>query len=386
MNKKSYLEIFVLIIVSFSPLLPQVLKASIVLFLVIINYQYLLNLNKKKSILLFLLFAVFTINFIFDLGNINKISDISILNMYIPLCILLGFIISSKYPLSDFYFSLDKVVYIITFCSLIGVFIYTFIPSVVSYLPNYNYYNTSHKTALLFNILTNSSTGILTRNAGIAWEPGAFQFIANLGLYAYLKQNKPISLFKISVYSLAILTTQSTAGILIFILITFKLFITDKKVRIIIIAMLSLFSGVVIRELTYQYQYKLFGSYAFETRLDPLTNALKVGKQYIFGLGNSGFDIYYRNSYQVPWDSFGQLFLRYGYLMTAVLLLSLLLLLKKEKILFFMILITFSSQNIWFFPLISSFYFIGFNYSEIKNNTYKKENSEVLIRFVKRFS
>ena len=377
MNKKSYLEIFILISVSFSPLIPQSLKAFIVLFLIVINHHYLLKIDKKKGILLFVFISIFIVNFLFDLRNIQKISEISIINVYIPMCIILGFIVSSKYLLADLYFKLDKVIYIISIFSLFGVFIYTFIPGIINYFPAYNYYNTTHKTAFIFNILTNSSTGILTRNAGIAWEPGAFQFIVNLGLYAYLKQNKSINLFKVSVYSLAIITTQSTAGILIFILITFKLFMMDKKARVLIILMISLFSSLVIKELTYQYQYKLFGSYAFETRLDPLSNAFQMGKKYTFGIGNSGFDIYYRNNYQVPWDSFGQIFIRYGYPLTLTLIYCLVSLFKNEKILVLILLITFSSQNIWFFPLIASFYFINLNATSNNKNKIKELKSAI---------
>ena len=273
------------------------------------------------------------------------------------MCILLGYIISEKYTLSRFYYFLDRIIFVFAAFSLIGVFIYTFIPNIVTYLPSYNYYHTTHRTAYIFNVLTNGPNGILKRNAGIAWEPGAFQFIANLGLYAYLKTNKKISLFKIGIYSLVVITTKSTAGILIFLAITFKLFIEDKKARVLILSSVLIFGGLILEELKYQFRYKLFGSFAFEIRLQPLLNAFNEGKNHFFGMGNSGFDIYYRNVTTPPWDSFGQIFIRYGYPLFIFINFRLLRLIKNQKVLFIIILITLSSQNIWFFPLLTPFYF-----------------------------
>ena len=186
-NRNKYIEITILILASFSPLVSQPIKAALVLMLLIINYRHLLKFRKKKGSILATFLAIFLVSFIFDLRNVSEISQINILHLYFPMCILLGYIISEKYTLSRFYYFLDRIIFVFAAFSLIGVFIYTFIPGIVSNLPSYNYYHTTHKTAFIFNILTNSSTGVLQRNAGIAWEPGAFQFLVNLGLYSYLR-------------------------------------------------------------------------------------------------------------------------------------------------------------------------------------------------------
>ncbi|WP_366922141.1 hypothetical protein MFMK1_002583 [Metallumcola ferriviriculae] len=363
-NRNAYIEITILILASFSPLLSQPIKAALVLMLLVVNFKYLLKFRKNKIITLGIFIAIFTLSLALDLRNISSISQMNILNLYFPMCILLGYVISEKYTLTRFYYLLDKIIIVLAVFSLIGVLIYTFIPNLVTYLPSYNYYHTTHRTAYIFNVLTNGPNGILKRNAGIAWEPGAFQFIANLGIYAYLKTNKKISLFRIGIYALAIITTRSTAGILIFMAVTFKLFIEDKKARVLILSSVLIFGGLILEELIYQFRYKLFGSFAFEIRLQPLLHAFNEGKNYFMGMGNSGFDIYYRNVTTPPWDSFGQIFIRYGYPLFIFIIFQLLRLIKNQKVLFIILVITLSSQNIWFFPLVTPFYF-SFNKNEI---------------------
>src|SRR5690606_28273610 len=120
-------------------------------------------------------------------------------------------------------------------------------------------------TAYIFNILTDQF-GVVKRNAGIAWEPGAFQFLLNLGLYLYIKSNVKVNIFKLVIYSIAIISTKSTAGLLIFLFITFGIFMKDRKARIIIIGTVIAFCGLIIQEISYQFEYKLFGSNAFEYR------------------------------------------------------------------------------------------------------------------------
>lgn len=371
-NRYAYIEIIILILASFSPLLSQPLKAILVLMLIIANHKYLLKYSKNKAITLGVFMSIFTLSFAFDLRNISSLSQFNILNLYFPLCIILGYVISEKYTLNTFFYILDKVIFTLAIFSLVGVFIYTFIPNVVNYLPTYNYYHTTHKTAYFFNILTNGPNGILNRNAGIAWEPGAFQFIVNLGLYSYLKTNKKTSLRKIAIYSAAVITTKSTAGIFIFIAITFKLFLEDKKARFLILSSVLVFGGLIMEELIYQYRYKLYGSYAFQIRLEPLLNAYSVGKKKFFGMGNSGFDIFYRSVTTPPWDSIGQIFIRYGYPLFIFIIIRLLKLIKAQKILFVILIVTFSSQNVWFFPIVTPFYF---NFE--KRSEYKKSKTNL---------
>jgi hypothetical protein len=362
---KIIFEVVILIVISFSPLLSQPLKAVLALLLVLLNIKYIKTLNKRKAITLLIFLSLFMIGLVTDFRNINSINQINILNFFFPLCILLGFLISQKYSIDEYFYYIEKVVFVIAIFSLVGVFIYTFLPSLVNSLPTYNYYQTSHKTAIIFNVLT-SDSGVVARNAGIAWEPGAFQFLLNLGLYAYIKNNNKINLLKVIIYSLAIVFTKSTAGLIIFLFITFSIAKNSKIARLVILASIILFGGLIREEIVYQLNYKLFGSYAFEIRLEPFLNAFSTGKNYFLGMGNSGFDLYYRSINIPPWDSLGQIFIRYGYPLFIFIIFRLLMLIKNHKILLIVLLVTLSSQNIWFFPLIAPFYFIDGNIVAVK--------------------
>lgn len=360
-SKLQILEILLIILISFSPLLSNTMKAGFVLFIVLINLKVFTNkINAKKFFLLLIFIGLFVLSAVYDLRNVSSISEYSILNLYLPICFLLGYLVSEKYSYSEFLTLLDKVVFVAAILSLFGVFIYTFLPNLINYLPSYQYYHTSHKTAYIFNVILGYGGNVVTRNAGIAWEPGAFQFLVNIGLYSYLKTTKKINLFKVAIYALAVITTKSTAGIIIFILLTWKLFLTDKKARILIIISLLAFSGLIAEELMYQYRYKLFGSYAFQSRLDPLLNSFNEGRNHLFGMGNSGYNAQLNSLNIGAWDSFGQIFIRYGYPMFIIITAVLIKIFSQDKMLFTIIFVTFLSQGIWFFPIVTPFYFISY--------------------------
>lgn len=366
-----YIEVALLVMISFSPLLPQPLKAILVLSLFLLNLKYIKRIQPNNTAVLFMFMLIFVSSSIYDLGNINSLDQISIFNLYFPLCFLLGFLISRKYKLDEYLNYIERLTFIAAVLSLGGVFVYTFVPNIVQRLPVYHYYNTSHRTAFIFNVLTNSA-GVVKRNAGIAWEPGAFQVLLNLGLYAHANDGGRKSIIKIIIYSLAIIFTKSTAGLLIYILIVLHVFKSNKWARLLIVVSLVAFKGFIQDALIYHKTYKLFGSAAFAARFEPILEAFSYGKRYIMGIGNSGYNLYYRDITQAPWESIGQIFIRYGYPLLILVLYRLLSISKNEMLLFVILIVTCMSQNIWFFPLITPFYFI-----DTKRTKAKAEISKV---------
>ena len=354
---KRYIEFFILIIVSISPLIPQLLKILLVLFLVIKNIKIFKKITIYQLITLFLFLCIFTIGIVNDILIMESIKDYSLLNLYFPLCIFFGCLLGIKYTKEETFQSIEKISYLTAFFSILGYFTYTFYPSLVNYLPSYNYYNTTHKTAIIFNVLTPDG-GIVKRNAGIASEPGIYQFLLNIGLYAYLKSSEKINLKKIGVYTLAIASTASTAGLAIFAFIIIRVFFNNIKMAALILILIVIFSPIIYEEILYQYEYKLFGSYAFNTRYEPLINTLEIARKNFFGLGNTGYNYYFVGSLQASFDSFTQVFVRYGYGLLLLLSLCLINILKKDFIIFIIFIITFTSQGIWFIPLVSMFYFL----------------------------
>ena len=354
-------EVLVLILISVSPLIPNSLKAAVVFVIVIFNIKYVKKVNKNKTTLLILMAMIFLIGLINDFGNINTISELNILSLYFPLCILLGFILSTKYNRTQYLVSIEKIIFVFAVLSLFGVLIYTLAPSLVYRFPTYNYYHTTRHTGFIFNFVISDEGHVVARNSGIAWEPGVFQFLVNIGVHAYLQTTIKVEKFKILTYALVILTTGSTAGMLIFAITTFRVIFFDKRIRWVFLLMIALFSGQIKDELIYQYNYKLFGSYAFDSRLEPMKNAFRVAIESPLGLGNVGYNQNLRQLNIGAWDSYGQIVVRYGYGMLTLILVSLYNILKEDKVLFFILVITFSSQGIWFTPLITPFYFMTTN-------------------------
>lgn len=352
------IEILVLILISVSPLIPSSVKATVVLALVLLNIKHIKKVNINKTILLVLIIAMFLIGLINDFFNISNISELNILSFYFPLCILLGFVLSRKYDRTEYMIYVEKIVFIFAVLSLLGVFIYTFSPNMVYSFPTYNYYHTTRHTGLIFNFVISDGGEVVARNSGIAWEPGVFQLLLNVGVHAYLQNTNKVNKLRILIYALGIVTTGSTAGVLLFSIITFRVIFFDKRLRWVFLLMIALFIGPIKDEITYQYNYKLFGSYAFGSRLEPMLNAFRVGLDYPLGLGNVGYNQNLRSLNIGAWDSYGQIVVRYGYGMLMLILVSLYNILKEDKVLFFILAITFSSQGLWFAPLITPFYFM----------------------------
>lgn len=356
-SMKKMFEVFLIVIISFSPLVSKYFKVLVLLSLIVFNIGSIRWLSKRKLETLAVILFIFGISFAYDSQNISTSGSMSILNIYFPLCFVVGFVISQKYGRDELLYYLEKIIFVTAIFSLVGVLMYTFAPSAVYKLPSYNYYHTTHKTAILFNILLDG--GPIPRNVGIAWEPGIYQLLLNIGAYAYIKLNKNLSIFKIIIYAVAIVTTKSTAGLIIFIIITFNGIRKSEKLRWVVLILVLLFFDALRKELLYQYEYKLVGSYSFESRLEPMINAFKIGLTHPLGLGNSGYDLTYESLDVGTFDSYGQILVRYGYAMLIAIIYLLIRVLKSDHMLFIILAITFFSQGIWFEPIITTIYFMG---------------------------
>lgn len=82
------------------------------------------------------------------------------------------------------------------------------------------------KNLLFANIKNNS---IIKRNYGIFWEPGAYQLYLNWALYYTLTKKNKICLFDVVLFSLTIITTKSTAGIMILGMVIISVFFEGNK-------------------------------------------------------------------------------------------------------------------------------------------------------------
>lgn len=358
-----------LIIISVSPLISMPMKSIIILMLFLVNRKHLYSLPTMKAYILVCLIMLFILNIFIDIIQIQSFLEFNILSFFFPLCFLLGIEISEKYDYHEFIYILERIIFLLAIFSLVGVFIYTFIPQIVVSMPSYDYYQTTHKTGILFNILIENGS-IISRNTGIASEPGLFQLILNLGLYSHLKLNRKIHTAKLFIYGLAIFFTNSTVGLIIFGIIIISIIIKDKSKRWLLLLILLISSNVISNTISYQVEHKLFGSYAFNLRLEPSINALKVGLDNLLGLGNAGYDANLSIYNIGAWDSFGQIFIRYGLPLLFVVLALLFKIFTKDILLFLIIFLTFLGQGIWYVPLMTSLYFFYFRKNSLINKNY----------------
>jgi len=367
---KKLVLVFLIIFISFSPLLSNMYKAFALLGLTVIVFFNFSNKSNKNFMALFIIEIILLSNATLDLFKIEEIGEYSILNMYFPLCILFGYIVSNKFNINNYLIYIHRIVLIIALFSLVGVTVYTYLPQIVFALPEYVYMHTRHRTAFIFNVLT-IGRYVIQRNAGIAWEPGAFQLLLNVGLYSYIKFCKGKNLFVIIVYLLAIVSTRSTTGLIIFAINYMILLIENRESRAIrwfSLLVIVVFANEIRELIEYNLSYKInFEAVGFNFRFSPMIQAYISGKSNLFGLGNSQYKLLYEDLGIGSFDSFSQIFVRYGYFLTLMIIIRLFKLIKRYFPLFVIIAFTFISQTIWFFPFITPFYFFTLDREEGKD-------------------
>lgn len=89
-------------------------------------------------------------------------------------------------------------------------------------------------------------------------------------------------------------------------------------------------------------------------------------------MGNSGYNEQLNNLRIGAWDSFGQIFIRYGYPMLVIITSLLIKIFSRDKTLFTIMSVTFLSQGMWYFPMVTPFYFMWYkkNSNRGKRNTF----------------
>lgn len=144
---------------------------------------------------------------------------------------------TSIIPLSRFtkvFYNLTKVLMIASFFRYL--FILTDLPSI---FPNFISIEGDHYTNFVFfGILENEQTFLgIVRNNGLWWEPGAFQVIINLAFLLGLAF-KRVSTKDYFIFLVGIISTGSTAGIIIFSLLSFIYFRKNMNYKLIFISVL----------------------------------------------------------------------------------------------------------------------------------------------------
>jgi hypothetical protein len=129
---------------------------------------------------------------------------------------------------------------------------------------------------IVFSILNEGVDSFLPRNSGFAWEPGAFSVFINLAIFANLIRNS----FRITnninlwIFIVALLSTQSTTGYSIFLLLAVFYFVNLKGIAFKVL-MVPLFIIGVLYILSLPFMYEKITSLGNEEISDLVETGAK---------------------------------------------------------------------------------------------------------------
>lgn len=358
-------EIFVLILLTLGPInTPQrMVIYALLIFLNVNRIKEVLTLNRTKQIILFIVM----IPLILDICNIDAKTPYSLAGLYYLFPFFVCNLWNQKYKYEDFKGVFLQVSLFCCICSLAGIFIVYNMPKIIEYFPAIYYNGREVKSVLFFNAIRESGgTGaILRRNCGIAFEPGAFQFIPNLSIAFILgekKRIKYIDYLKLFVYISTVLTTKSTTGIgILGILLILHLF----SVKHIIIGAVLLISARSVLLNSIEIQINKLASGNLYSRFGRSIYAIKNYLFCFFGIGSTGYNKIYRVNNQIgAWDTYTNLFLRFGFLFLILFIYFNIRLKKLSKEVMLVVLLTFLTESLIGPITVMLFYYCEKEYME----------------------
>lgn len=348
-NTLKHIEIFIFYILTLGPLDPAYkILGYIILFL--FNYKHLYLYKYISRVQLLLLFSMI-FPMILDIRNVDATNSYSKASFAYLLPFIFCIIYTKKYEKKEFMRLVEKVSFVISTISLIGFLLVILFPAVIENFPTLVFYGRNVHTILLFGAIRDYSGGLLMRNCGIAFEPGAFQFVCNLGFSLYLAdENCPKnSILKTGmryiVYILAVVSTQSTTGLIILMCIIAMNMLKNKKNFIYICIVIVFFSGILVS--TYNAQLNKLDTGNFGSRFENSIYVLEEYGNNILGIGSTGYDkIYAQDSRVGSWDTYTNLYLRFGLLFSIIFLGMNLKLLKLNKEIFIVVILTLLTESL----------------------------------------
>lgn len=372
---KDYVEMFILLILSFSPF-PYTIKLLIYAFLIITNLKLLKNI-KVKNIYLLVIFTM-SIAIMLDLRNVDNETPFALSNFVFLLPFVFGVIYIKKYSFSNFIIIFERVTFVVSLISIVGTMLIYFMPSIIHSFPTWMYYNRPVKSIIIYGAIYDyTGTNFLARNCGIAFEPGAFQLLPNLGisvLFSEYEDKNRIWIVKLITYIATILLTRSTAGLAIMSVLLLVNMVKDKKNFFIVITAVILLWGLLAQSLDIQSSKYETGNFQ-----ERFANSIYVAKEYqgyLFGLGATGYNKAYRINPQIgSWDTYTNLYIRYGYIFIVLFIYLNLKVIKLNKNYFIPIMLSLLSESL-VGPLLVLFYYYAVNVDSNKDVLLKAPQNE----------
>ena len=364
------LEVFILIMLSFSPLIPRIISIPVVLLLILFGIWHMIKQGKRMSVepSFIILMLFFIISMAIDVKNTMDGEPYSLVNFLYPCYFVCGYLVAKKYDKDAFYVAVEKITFVFAILSLVGMSVYFIKPSLIYSFPTYTYNDATHRTIFFFNYLF-SGSWMAVRNSGMAWEPGAFQILLNIAFQVSIQTHEKKKLFfRVCIYTLAIILTRSTIGYVILAINIVSLLKRHKKYIPLAFIVFVLGLALIIPELMYQIEYKLFGSHAFNARFEPMINAIKSSWYRPFGLGSTEYNKIYESARLGSYDCYTQILLRFGYPVLILVVARLFKIFRRDnKCIAIILIISFLSEPIWGSTLISAMYYLDSKGLEVRD-------------------
>ncbi len=348
---RNYIEIFLLMLLTLGPYNPNV-KIVIYIFLTLFNFKYL-NLFRSLTKFRLLLLASMIIPMILDIANIDANTGYSLAGFAYLIPFIFSMFYVRKYSFAEYIKMYEKVAFFVSVCSLIGMALILFAPSIINRFPTIVFYGRNLKSVVVFGALRDyTQVNFLKRNCGIAFEPGAFQLIPNLGLAALFMNMRGkhfkltvLTVVKIIVYVGAVLSTYSTTGIIILALLLILNFLKSRKHFLIIGIIILGFGSMFIT--SYQHQVSKMETGNLDSRFGNSMYVIENYSSHIFGIGSTGYDKIYKTDSRIgSWDTYTNLYLRFGLLFSILFIIMNLKLIKNNKDFFIVVVLTLLTESV----------------------------------------
>lgn len=354
----SYVIVLLMILISASPIFSPVTRIS-VNFTIFLFSIWLKPTFTKRELNFFGLIALsFIVPILIDLSWAMQYGFNTLSSPYMLTSILFSASLASRINFPRFSVVFQNIVFALTLISLLVYAVSLSFPPLIYLGISYDYYGFPGTSLIIQNFLFNDEDVVL-RNSGFASEPGVFQTYLNISLALGIG-GRGIGLFKTMIYGGAILTSQSTAGIFIFLSII--ALYAPLRIKFFYIAGIIIFIGPAMSLFEQQYESKVLTESAFQGRTDPAINALLVFIDNPLGFGSVRYTELYKDLNVGSWDAYTQISLRFGITGLCFLFFLLFRLLLREFGVAMAIALSFITNSFWFVPAIAVFFF--FNYRE----------------------
>lgn len=348
-SKLQCIEIFAFFVLTVGPLDP-IYKIIGYIILLLFNVKYLEQYRFITIVPLALIISMI-IPMILDILNVDSTTSYSRAGFAYLLPFIFCLIYTKKYEEKEFLQMIEKVAFTISAISIIGYVIMIYAPAIIEQFPSVYFYGRRVYTILLFGAIRDYSGEFLMRNCGIAFEPGAFQFVCNLGFALYLSEGKQINnsiiktIIRYIVYILAVMSTQSTTGLVILACILVINMVRNKKSIFFVFVIIAVFSSTIAA--TYTNQVEKLNSGNIESRFGNTIYVLKTYGDNIFGIGSTGYDKIYAYDNRIgSWDTYSNLYLRFGLPFLIIFIGMNIRLLKLNKSVFVVVTLTLLTESL----------------------------------------